>query len=59
MITNYDLEKMAKSYNIELTGVYMKDQLDKLPINDGNYIINLHNLQGLQVLGRGEKGFKI
>ena len=46
MITNYDLEKMAKSYNIELTGVYMKDQLDKLPINDGNHIINLNNLQG-------------
>ena len=46
MINNFDLERMAKSYNIELTGVYMKDQLDKLPINDGNYIINLDNLQG-------------
>ena len=45
MITNFDLEKLAKNYNIELTGVYMKDQLDKLPINDGNYIINLDNLQ--------------
>jgi hypothetical protein len=47
MITNYDLEKMAKSYNIELTGVYMKDQLDNLPINDGNYIINLDNEKGI------------
>ena len=46
MITNFGLEKIAKNYSIELNGVYMKDQLDNLPINDDNYIINLDNLQG-------------
>ena len=40
MITNFDLEKIASNYQIELK-IFMKDQLDKLPINDGNYIINL------------------
>ena len=45
MITNFDLEKIASNYQIELK-IFMKDQLDKLPINDGNYIINLDDSQG-------------
>ena len=46
MITNFDLERLAGNYHIELNGVYMKDQLDKLQINNDNYIINLDNVQG-------------
>ena len=45
MITNFDLEKIASNYQIELK-IFMKDQLDKLQINNGNYIINLDDLQG-------------
>ena len=41
MLTNFDLEKIAKNYDVKLIGIYSKNELDKLPIEDGNYIINL------------------
>ena len=41
MLTNYDLEKIAKNYDIKLKGIFMKNELDKLQIEEGNYIINL------------------
>ena len=41
MLTNFDLEKIAKNYDVKLIGIYSKNELDKLPIENGNYIINL------------------
>jgi hypothetical protein len=41
MLTNFDLEKIAKNYDVKLIGIYSKNDLDKLPIENGNYIINL------------------
>jgi len=42
MLTNFDLEDLSKHYNVSLIGVYMKDQLPKIPRN-GNYIVNLQS----------------
>ena len=45
MLTNFDLEKIVKNYDVKLIGIYSKNELDKLPIADGNLIINLdHNI---------------
>ena len=41
MLTNFDLEKIAKNYDVKRIGFYSKKQLDKLPIEDGNCFINL------------------
>ena len=41
MLTNFDLEKIAKNYDVKLIGIYSKNELDNLPIENGNYIINL------------------
>jgi hypothetical protein len=41
MLTNFDLEKIAKNYDVELIGIYSKNELDNLQIENGNYIINL------------------
>jgi len=41
MLTNFDLEKIAKNYDVKLIGIYSKNELDKLQIENGNYIINL------------------
>jgi hypothetical protein len=46
MLTNFDLEKIAKNYDVKLIGIYSKNELDKLPIEDGNYIINLNDNVG-------------
>ena len=46
MLTNFDLEKIAKNYDVTLIGIYSKNELDKLPIEDGNYIINLDDNVG-------------
>ena len=46
MLTNFDLEKIAKNYDVKLIGIYSKNELDKLPIEDGNYIINLDDNVG-------------
>jgi len=41
MLTNFDLEKIAKNYDVKLIGIYSKNELDNLQIENGNYIINL------------------
>ena len=41
MLTNFDLEKIAKNYDVKLIGIYSKNELNNLPIENGNYIINL------------------
>ena len=47
MLTNDDLEKIAKNYDVKLKGIFMKDKLTNLPIEDGNYIINMDNSTGI------------
>ena len=47
MLTNDDLEKIAKNYDVKLKGIFMKNELDKLRIEDGNYIINMDNSTGI------------
>ena len=42
MLTNFDLDDLSKHYSVPLVGVFMKDQLPKIPRN-GNYIINLQS----------------
>ena len=42
MLTNFDLEDLSAHYNVPIVGVFMKDQLPKIPRN-GNYIINLQS----------------
>jgi hypothetical protein len=41
MLTNFDLEKIAKNYDVKIIGIYSKNELDNLQIENGNYIINL------------------
>jgi hypothetical protein len=43
MLSNFDLEKLAKVYKVKLHGVYSKDRLPER-MNKGWYIINLQNL---------------
>ena len=42
MLTNFELESMAKFYNIPLKGVFQKDLLP-YPPTPGNYIVNLQS----------------
>ena len=42
-LTNTDLSKLAKKYNVKLNGIYMKDELNENNLTDGNYIMNLQN----------------
>ena len=42
-LSNIDLMKLAKHYNINLNGIYMKDELNGLKPRIGNYIINLQS----------------
>jgi len=46
MLTNFDLEKIAKNYDAKLIGIYSKNELDKLQVENGNYIINLDDNVG-------------
>ena len=46
MLTNFDLEKIAKNYDVKLIGIHSKNQLDNLPIEDGNNIIILDDNDG-------------
>ena len=46
MLTNFDLERLARFYHLPLVTVCMKDELPKKP-RDGAYIINLQSsIQG-------------
>jgi len=45
MLTNFQLEDLAKKYHIPLVAICMKDELPKSP-RDGNYIINLQSSDG-------------
>ena len=43
--SNTELLEILKKYNININGVYAKDQIKK-PLKDGFYIINLDNSDG-------------
>ena len=40
-LTNFEIMDICKRLNIKLNGIYMKDQLKKLPAKNGCYIINM------------------
>ena len=42
-LSNIDLMKLAKHYNINLNGIYMKDEMNGLKPKIGNYVINLES----------------
>jgi hypothetical protein len=42
MLSNFELESIAKTYQIPLVGVYQKDMLP-YPAKQGNYIVNLQS----------------
>ena len=43
MLSNFQLEKLAKIYRVPLNGVFSKDELEDVEPRDGNYIVNLQS----------------
>jgi hypothetical protein len=43
MLTNFDLEKIAKQMKINLNGVWSKDELYGIPHTNGAYIVNMQD----------------
>ena len=43
MLSNFDLSDIAQYYNIPLTFIGLKEELKSVPVQSGNYIINIAN----------------
>jgi hypothetical protein len=43
VLTNLEIKKICWALDIKLNGVYMKDQITKRNLKDGNYVFNLQN----------------
>lgn len=46
LLSNYDIIELADEMNINLIGVFAKDKLNNVPVQNGGYVINLDNSTG-------------
>lgn len=46
LLSNFDIIELSNIMSINLVGVFAKDELLKVPLSNGGYVINLDDLEG-------------